>query len=79
MEAVLFLLLVSSAPAMVVTMVAGGTCRRPGPSLSVFLLPVGAGSALRGISSPGSITVAEEAMVGEQWQAHAQKLRAGMV
>jgi hypothetical protein len=57
-DAAFFLLSVTSAPAMVVTTVEGGMCRRPGPSFNVFRFPVPVGSAWDGISSPGSTSVA---------------------
>ncbi len=66
-----FLLSVANAPATVIAIVVGGRCRKPGPRVNVFFLPVGVGNALRGISSPGNITVAVVAMVVEQWQAKA--------
>lgn len=42
-------------------MLFGWMCRRPGPSLSVFLLPfaIGVGSAPAGMSSPGRTSVVE--------------------
>jgi hypothetical protein len=47
---------------MVVLIVFGGTCRRPGPSVRVFFLPVGLGKASCGISSPGMTIVMEFAI-----------------
>lgn len=61
-QAAFFLLSVTSAPAIVVVMVFGGMCRRPGPSVSVFFLPVGVGQAAWGSSSPGRTTVADAAI-----------------
>ena len=40
----------------------GGICRRPGPNVSVFFLPVPVGKALWGIMSPGRTTVSDVAM-----------------
>jgi len=56
-QAAFFLLSVAKAPAMVVVIVFGGMCCRPGPRVRVFFLPVGTGRASRGISSPGRTMV----------------------
>jgi hypothetical protein len=61
-EAAVFLLSVTRAPATVAVTVSGGMCRRPGPSVSVFFLPVPVGRALFAISSPGRTTVRDAAM-----------------
>ena len=62
-EAAFFLLSVTNAPAMVAVTVSGGMCRRPGPRVNVFFLPVPWGRALFAISSPGRTTVRDAAMV----------------
>lgn len=61
-EAAFFLLSVTRAPAIVAVMVSGGMCRRPGPRVSVFFLPVPVGKALFAISSPGSTMVGDTAI-----------------
>lgn len=62
-EAAFFLLSVTSAPAIVAVTVSGGVCRKPGPRVSVFFLPVPVGRALFAMSSPGRTIVADAAMV----------------
>jgi hypothetical protein len=62
-EAAFFLLSVTSAPATVAVTVSGGVCRKPGPSVSVFFLPVPVGRALFAMLSPGRTIVADAAMV----------------
>ena len=57
-EAAFFLLSVTSAPAIVAVTVSGGVCRKPGPKVKVFFLPVPVGNALFGMSSPGRTIVA---------------------
>jgi hypothetical protein len=46
----------------VVVTVFGGMCRRPGPNVSVFFLPVPVGSACGGITSPGRTMLSVVAM-----------------
>ena len=65
-EAAFFLLSVTNAPAIVAVTVSGGMCRRPGPIVKVFFLPVPWGKALFAISSPGRTIVADEAMVNDK-------------
>lgn len=67
-EAAFFLVSVTRAPATVERTVLGGTCRRPGPSLSVFLLPVPVpiGSASGGMASPGRTSVVVEVVAMER-------------
>lgn len=64
-EAAFFLSSVANAPATVAATVLGGMCRRPGPRVNIFFLPVPLGSAWCGILSPGRTSVASAAMARE--------------